>query len=292
MATQTVRGTAATNGNRPPKPDIKLRWEFLDPEKAKKWLRLNVHNRPIRQSKVEQYAEAILVGDWCPNGEPIQFGENGDMLNGQHRCLGVIEADRGIWVAVARGVPNAAQETMDIGAPRKLGDILSLRGEVNATSLAAALRGVVQYSITGVPLTGSGGVSVAPQRALAMLARHPEMREYVSTVKTMLGRDRGIRLGVGLLSTFRFLFTERADDETAATWFGELEEPTFGVIRQLRKRLADQKHSHMLHPKTRSALVIKSWNLWLMEDDRPEALKWRPRGEPFPVIAGFEEADD
>ena len=69
-------------------------WYFIDPELAKMLLELNVANyRTIRSRRVDALAQDMLSHKWKKNGEPIVFGENEILQDGQHRLLGVIKSN-------------------------------------------------------------------------------------------------------------------------------------------------------------------------------------------------------
>lgn len=117
----------------------------LTPELAEKWLSKNKHNRNIRRQKVTEFVRDMEAGRWVFNGDAIRFSESGALLDGQHRCLAVVESGVTISVLVVWNLPDAAQDTMDVGARRTMSDQLNLAGEKHATSLAAVLRKVASW---------------------------------------------------------------------------------------------------------------------------------------------------
>ena len=56
----------------------------LDADGARTLIGLNTKNRKIRNSRVDQYAEAITDGRWQLSPDAIAV-ENGQLVNGQHR---------------------------------------------------------------------------------------------------------------------------------------------------------------------------------------------------------------
>lgn len=113
---------------------------FVTPDMAEKMLGKNTHNRNVRQAKVDQFARDMIAGRWVLNGEAIQIALDGTILNGQHRLLGCVRSGCTVPFLVVKGLPLEAQDTIDTGAKRSLGDSLGLRGESNPNLLAAITR--------------------------------------------------------------------------------------------------------------------------------------------------------
>lgn len=109
---------------------ITAKVETITPEIAKTMLGENVNNRRISRDNVNLFAREMRNGEWRFNGEAIKFGKDGRLLDGQHRLLAVIAADKPLTTLVIRGLEDETQQTMDSGKTRTLGDVLTLRGEI------------------------------------------------------------------------------------------------------------------------------------------------------------------
>ena len=101
---------------------ITAKVETITPEIAKTMLGENVNNRRISRDNVNLFAREIRNGEWRFNGEAIKFGKDGRLLDGQHRGLAVIAADKPLTTLVIRGLEDETQQTMDSGKTRTLGD--------------------------------------------------------------------------------------------------------------------------------------------------------------------------
>lgn len=121
---------------------ITAKVETITPDIAKTMLGENVNNRRISRDNVNMFAREMRNGEWRFNGEAIKFGKDGCLLDGQHRLLAVIAADKPLTTLVIRGLEDETQQTMDSGKTRTLGDVLTLRGEKNSTQLASLARAV------------------------------------------------------------------------------------------------------------------------------------------------------
>ena len=67
---------------------------LVTPLLAKKWLERNTDNRDIRPSVVTGLAESITRGEWVLSHQGIAFAKSGRLLDGQHRLLAIVEANR------------------------------------------------------------------------------------------------------------------------------------------------------------------------------------------------------
>jgi hypothetical protein len=105
-------------------------YETIDvtPERANEWLRLNRHNRQIRKSKVQHYAEIMLKNDWAQeHPDPIIFDTNGVMINGQHRLLAIVQSQKTQRMRVLRNVPPEMAHVIDKGVVRDTADSVQIR---------------------------------------------------------------------------------------------------------------------------------------------------------------------
>lgn len=121
---------------------ITAKVETITPDIAKTMLGENVNNRRISHDNVNMFAREMRNGEWRFNGEAIKSSKDGRLLDGQHRLLAVIAADKPLTTLVIRGLEDETQQTMDSGKTRTLGDVLTLRGEKNSTQLASLARAV------------------------------------------------------------------------------------------------------------------------------------------------------
>lgn len=121
--------------------------EHITPEKARTYLKKNVHNyRKMSRAVINSYAEDIKNGRWQLNGETIIFDKNGFLMDGQHRLSAIVLANKAADILVVRGVEDDATK-IDIGKRRTDVDILNAEGfECDATLIATANIMVNQFS--------------------------------------------------------------------------------------------------------------------------------------------------
>jgi hypothetical protein len=274
--------------------------QSITPKDAEQMLGHNRRNRNVVQRKVREYAKAIRRGDWLLTGDPIRFGKDGTLLDGQHRLLAVVEAGKGIQTMVIRNVPDEVQDAVDTGVKRTLAHVLQIKGYPNANVLAAAVRGLYAYREAGL-FDLRGIDNAGHQQLLALLHRNNGLQESVRTTSNITA-DSGVRY-FSAMAALHYVISEKHDEDTATAFFDNLCEHSYGgsgkkdPIIQLRKRLmqAQAKTGHgtaKMSVRMKAALTVKAFNYW-MQGVEPELLQWRaggPSPEAFPQIISADDA--
>lgn len=266
----------------------------VTPEDARVMLEENTHNRSLRPDYVRKLAAAMERGEWAVNGEPIQIAEDGTLLNGQHRLNAVVESGVTVPLLVIRGLPMAAQTTMDAGLRRNLSDVLALHGESETANLGAMLAMLYRYR-KGHRLNNSGHTAPTPTEALALLQAEPGIKTGLPLARKVV-RETGLRTSVGALLIY--LFNE-ADPGQGDQFFEVLcepdTEPSGSSVIALRSVLerAQREQTYRLSSYVLFAMVIKAFNAW-REGRDVFLLSFKPWGanpEVFPRILTRSEID-
>lgn len=112
------------------KSNIKYKTVTVVPELAQKWLDTReLNNRFIRKTKVRNCAEDMVEGRWRDNAECLKLASDGELLDGVHRCLAVVQYNLEIPLRVAFNVPKEVMPTIDTGTARSFADYLRMAGE-------------------------------------------------------------------------------------------------------------------------------------------------------------------
>lgn len=267
--------------------------ETITPDDARRYLGFNTHNRNLRARVVSGYARDMKSGNWRWNGETIKIATDGTLLDGQHRLAAIVEAETAVDMLVIRGLPNLAQETMDAGAKRTLGDVLKLRGEANVVPLASTIRGVAGW------LAGARGTSMQFPNAelLQTLEQHRDIRLAVSPASRAYAATA---LPVGVGGTARCLFSEihAADADHFFDRLASDEDHHAGEpVHALRKLLLSQRETRgERNRKVLLAVPIKAWNKYGRGrpapscSSHPEELT--PNSSPNPASSRTDEHED
>lgn len=231
----------------------------VTPAVAKKWLRSNTHNRNVRPLHVSALARDMAAGRWQVNGETVKFGEDGTLLDGQHRLLAVLEADTAVQMWVIRGIPVVAQATMDGGAKRTTKDILGMEGVENAAVVASVVKRAVMWERSDYTFKGQ----VSTPEAQNYLQKNPGILRSAEMATMVRGMFRPLQPSVTGVS--HWILSGVAPDEVP--WFfarladGATMESQHPIM-VLRRRLMDEAldRTKRVPDYTRLAYVIRAWN--------------------------------
>lgn len=269
----------------------------VTPQMALRWLTLNQGNRNPSKSKIRRFAAAIKAERWTLNGETIKFSITGRLLDGQSRLRAIVEAGQPVQLEIRGGLPDAAQQTMDVGEARKGAHMLEMLGEQNPNIMAPALRLLDQWSRASLGYKGG----TAGDKKVSLVLENCE-------IAPLLEKHSGIRASVGWCVSkgykvaqlmppsetafFHYLFglaSAKKRDEFFDAVASGLGLVATSPAYHLRERLqADRAAQHRMGKRERYALVIKAWNAHFA-GQKIERLVFRNIGdnrETFPVIAG------
>ena len=163
--------------------------EWITPQKARKILEGNRHNRSVNQRHLSRLAASMTAGEWRYNGQPIQVTVDGTVLDGQHRLMACIAAGVAIECLVIWDALPETQETMDMGKARTVADVLRLRGHKNHNVLAALGRrialselGGFRAAITSTSLEVSAGAVLRAAEGIVDVARYTSTSKSIATL--------------------------------------------------------------------------------------------------------------
>ncbi len=127
--------------------------EVISPANAEEILKNNRlgNNRRVRQSRVDYYSHMITRNAWDLNGETIKIASDGQLIDGQHRLLAVVQANACVEMVVVRGVDPDSFATIDDGLGRNYADHLYVNGHrTNAGKLGAAAKVCLGFNKQGI----------------------------------------------------------------------------------------------------------------------------------------------
>lgn len=121
----------------------------VTPEIAKEWLAHNItNNRSLNRNRVLQYATDMKNDQWMmsPNSV-IAFDTNGNLIDGQHRLMAVIEADKPVNMVVCYDNDPDVMRVIDTGMARTNYQIAKLNGNqlMGNKEMAAVCRSYLRY---------------------------------------------------------------------------------------------------------------------------------------------------
>lgn len=111
---------------------------WINPELASRWLRRNLDdNRKTSGGRVRRYAEAMQAGRWKLTHQGIAFDVRGDLIDGQHRLLAIIQSLTTVPVRVYVNADPSTFAVIDTGYARSASQFMRV---ANAAIVMGAAR--------------------------------------------------------------------------------------------------------------------------------------------------------
>lgn len=240
-------------------PTITSRTQMIGQKEARAILDRALHNRPLRVKYVEQLAHEMEQGRWSANGEPIILDGEGRLMDGQHRLHAIVKADVIIPMLVVHGA--SGMDTIDCGAPRRVYDVLALRGMVNTKAIAAALQMLYAWDC-GDRSGRSVHTKITNSIAESIMSQYPTLADSVGLSR---GAPRG--MPASILAVAHQLFLRVAGAHEADRFVTDLilgagldvDDPALVLRNRLVGGIMTRTNTDA-HRWTVLALMIKAWN--------------------------------
>ena len=288
-AVEAIAAQANGKGLRPAS-----RIEVISPKKAERILEENnVRNRELRESRVATLAAAIKRGEWKLTGDAIVFDVDGVLLNGQHRLAACVVAGMPIEVLVLRNLPAESQDVMDNTLSRRLGDALTLRGEVNVHRLAAGINWyarMVRAEATGNVHPSTEALRPSIPMLLQLFDENQGLRDGVREQSPLYQSGLRLRAGAAIGLWYRLHLIDADDNrifwDQVRTGANLPEDSPILALRRLSQ--AERRSTRDRQPDFRwVAMAIKAWNFW-REGRSAKVLTWhggggKPEAWPEPI---------
>ena len=260
----------------------------ITPEAAEKMLEGNVHNRPLKQSIVENYADQMKRRQWRLNGEAIIIDNTGRLLDGQHRLYACWESKTEFETVLVTGVDPDTFATIDTGTKRSAADVLHIGGiSKYVTTTAAAAVTCIEYRrgilrARGAPIKGRR--SVTRTDVFEYVTKNKQLEVWVERARSSNGWTCAYASNIAaVLHLGAGKYREQAE-EFMLGWLTGENLGSKSPILALRNRLATEKR---MAKATRVALIIYAWNSYV--DKKQLQFLRVPKGEEL-VIRGTEKS--
>lgn len=268
--------------------DIKREMRLVTPIVAKDWLQRNSpRNRHIRPLKVDEYSRSMISGHWRDLGDPIIFDVDGNLQNGQHRLLAVIKSQMTITLGVIYNAPLDSYMYIDQGAKRTSGDTLKYKGVKNWNVVAGACQYIYLHEKNGIldrPITR--GKQVSSSEIMEVMDKNPGIE--LSALFIMKRFRSPMIMSPSFLVAVHYI-TSGFNQDKANEFIEKLIAGT-GIekntaLNKLRDRLELEfsRRQQKTPLRVRQALVIKAWNLFILER-KVRNLFWSPIKEEYPLL--------
>lgn len=263
-------------------------WMDLTPETAAKWLARGVKNRPINKANLAAITADMAAGRWGVTAEPIIHTVSGEMIDGQHRCMGVVASGKTIRFKVIFDAPDGSFRYMGRGKIRTGADLLAIHGYPNSVLLTAVLA-MIKYYLSGYKTrTGAlygdellAAASAWPEagRAIELCRRKSELR-VVSTAPIVAAVALFLRVDADDAGAFV--------EDLAVGAVANAADPVMTLRRRL---ISDMGSKARLSREYVFALAIKAWEARRSgKEVKRSALRVRtagPQQEDGPRVTGL-----
>lgn len=246
----------------------------VTPELAQQWLdNNNARNRKVRGPVVERYAHDMIEGRWLYNGEAIQFDRNNNLMNGQHRLKAIVRSGVAQPILIITGLDPAAHGTLDNGARRLPGDVLTISGFKEGRTLAA----VANFALTLEALPHGAPLRVNRVRTTAdieaRVAGDLHLQNVVETVIPAMAPPKSLMTRA--VASYTYYALSKVDSAATDEFFTGLltlaNLPQGSPIIALHRRLTAHTAEHV--PGQNGAFraiayTIHAWNAWRAGEER------------------------
>lgn len=172
----------------------------VTPEMARSWLsNQHEHQRPVRATKVEDYAIVMRNGQWKCTSQGITFDTRGKLMDGGHRLHAVIESGCTIQMRVTNGEDPKNFPAYDDGVPRSPSDrTLLIEGDRGKNKTLVTL---VRAYVTSAILKNS--VYTSPQELREHYVRHKRGFDMIleSNIPALLRKNSSVMAAVAIYAS-------------------------------------------------------------------------------------------
>lgn len=158
-------------------------WEEVTPDLAKEYLTLNKENRPLSQTKVDEWAKEMKQGKWRQTHQGIAFDWDGNLLDGQHRLAAIVASGRTVKLMITANLDPETYRVIDDGMARDSKDLLVVAYKKKFGETPARANYVTSVSVA--MLRGLTGKKIHKEQTTDNALRHYKLiQELVPLIAT------------------------------------------------------------------------------------------------------------
>lgn len=248
----------------------------LTPELAKHFLKRNIkNNRTIKKQNLAKIKSNIVEKIWNPMISMIILDENGNMVDGQHRCVGVIESNTPISILLLEGCPMSSLSSIDSGGIRTAADALKLAGATHVNELAAFIKARLNYQQFGLSNTL---IFQGPQTNYDIVENWDREND-IEVIK--IGRQLRDSMTAGSIAAYSLFYyiTQEINPYFSSRFFSDfinLSNPMASLIIRRMVKMRDSKRT--VRDIDTFKIMVQAWNSYIrgevfkkivLEDGKP-----------------------
>lgn len=240
------------------------------------------HQRRVTKLHVTRLARAMTAGEYMLNPQPLIIDTAGALMDGQHRCVAVIESGVTIPVMIARGADPTVFSLVDTGKTRQASQFVD---GPHAAVIAAAARAVLAFRLRPALNITQARALITNKEVLDEVSRDEEYQQVAPQIAAI---RRAARITPVPLMAVHVLASRNVDPDRASLWLSGLETGEELVKGDPRLALRNRWIQDTGHPIRGAAqqwvITVKAWNAWVAGSEVRQ-LRWRAV-EGVPPIAG------
>ena len=246
--------------------NLDLKKVLVTPVLAKELLLKNNSNRTISKETVTSYANDMREKRWKENtAEFIKIAQDGEILDGQHRLLGIVEADCSVYFHIAYGVSKSVFDVLDTGKIRSSGDVFSIERIENSAIISATVKSYLALTKNHRAILNSSSKSHRLTNTIILQEynKRPEYWQEVASFSNKCHKNFAKILTSSFIGTLYSYFYD-ISPEDSRNFINQVctgESITNSSISVLRQSLLKDKISQRkMQPQDKLAIIVKTWN--------------------------------
>lgn len=262
----------------------------ISPSIAREFLSISDRNRDIKEWHVNNFYTDMINGKWIENtGETIKISKSGKLIDGQHRLIALIKADKTYNFLVAYEIDDDAFDIIDSGVRRTIKDVFTMDGVVNSGAIITTIRSVYYLEKKQYAFVGSSDNNLSARDVLKLYKIHPESYHESALFGASIYKLSQKLVHARIACSFHYLCKTNYKYEIEAF----LTQLASGLnildnnspIHHMRNRLVNdlKDKSRKLNSKLLTCLYIKSWNAYITGKNI-KLLKYNPNEEDLPIL--------
>lgn len=250
----------------------------IGPDEAEYLLSGNIDNRRLRPVKVAQFSKDMRHGRWEFNGESLVVAKTGELNDGQHRLISIVQTGLPQKVAMVFGAERETRYTVDSGVARTAGEQLQMSGVPYGTHLAAAAKMILSFDQTGGKSVSSTGsiTSLEQQNFVHNNPLFQEIGKYCERHKVPFIRPS--------FATAMFYLFERVSPTHAKKFMDDVliganidaNSPAYLIRDRLMRSWRERNNSkHRVADTEAAQLFFRAWNYYATGKKHSDKLIYR-----------------
>lgn len=263
---------------------MKIETITLTPAIAEELLKRNTNNRNVKKERVLLYAHEIANNNWTLNGESIKISSNGDVLDGQHRLMAIIKANRPIKTVFISDLKKDVITTIDTGVNRSGGDVLSINGVKHSMNISAAITKFTALKIGRKDIRSNLKIRAKCSNTdiLKEYNMNPDYWQTLHNVSVVYYRKWFRILSISDTIAYYAYFNTKFSEEIVNSFFESIINRTGNGALLYDRLLNDSLAKRKISVIEKNALVIKCF-VNHVNDRVPKVLVFQ-KNEAFPTI--------